>query len=410
MQAYKCRICSSERHSVILDYGPVALAGGLLASLEGAKTEQKYQLTLVFCEDCRHVQIKEIVDPSLLFVNYAWETGVSTTVHKYCEEFAAHVTEKCQTPKDGFVIEMASNDGTLLGEFQKLGRRVLGIDPAKRIAEKATAKGIPTWGTFFNLESAKKALAEHGQANLMVGRNVLAHVADLHGLVGGVKLLLAPGGTAILEFPALIPMFDELQYDKVYHEHIGYHGIDSVRRLAEIHDLKLIDGEMSSLHGGSVRAYLAHKDDPRGLGEGGKAMLAEEEKKGVLETKAWAAFGDRVREQKRLMRKELEEARARGEIVVGYGASGKGQALIQFCELGPEHINYIVDKAPIKHGKFTPGSHIPIHDPSKMKETGANILVLFSWNLTKEIVAQEQEMAKRGMKFLHPIPVPHYVG
>lgn len=409
MESYRCRICGSDRHSVILDYGKVALAGSLLSNPSEFEDEDEYQLTLVFCEECKHVQIKEIVDPSLLFVNYAWETGIGTTIGKYCRELSAHLCERLSLPENGFVIEMASNDGTLLSEFQKLGRRVLGIDPAQRIAEKAAAKGVPTWARFFNLETAKAALAEHGQADLMIGRNVLAHVADLHGLAEGIKTLLRPGGTAVIEVPALIPMFEELQYDQVYHEHIGYHSLDSIGKLAEIHQLRLVDAELSPLHGGSIRAYLAHQDDPRPLGAGAQDMLAEEARVGVLRSESWAAFGDRVREQKRLLRAELGAARERGEVVAGYGASGKGQAMIQFCELDSSLVQFIADKAPIKHGKWTPGSHIPIVDPSHMAEAGVNVLVLFSWNLAKEIVEQERELKAKGMRFLHPIPVPHYI-
>lgn len=407
MDKYACRICGSEDHSLILDYGRVALAGGLLASQEEAENEDKYPLTLVFCENCKHVQIREILDPSILFSNYAWETGVGTSIMRYCSEFAKGVADRTNLAEDAFVVEIASNDGTLLNEFKGSGRRVQGVDPARRIAEKATARGIPTRPEFFNLEVAKSIASEQGPADLVIGRNVLAHVADLHGLVAGVRTVLGPGGIAVIEFPHLVPMHEELQYDQVYHEHIGYHGLDSMRRLGEMHDLRVVDVESVPLHGGSIRCYLGHRDDPRQPSEQVAAMLAVEEP--LLHFEAWAEFGDRVREQKRLLREELTNARARGEVVVGYGASGKGQALIQFCELDGSHVNYIVDKAPIKHGKWTPGSHIPIFDPSHMKQAGVDILLLFSWNLAEEILNQERELHSRGVRFLHPIPVPHYL-
>jgi SAM-dependent methyltransferase len=407
MDEYACRICRSKNHSVILDYGSVALAGGLLSSLEEAKSEKTYPLTLVFCEDCKHVQIREILDPSLLFSDYAWETGVGTTIMKYCRQFVAEVVERTKLANDAFVVEIASNDGTLLNEFKNSGKKVRGVDPARRIAQKATDRGIPTHATFFGLEIAKRVASEEGKADLIVGRNVLAHVADLHGLMGGVRALLAHGGTAVIEVPHLVPTYDELQYDQVYHEHIGYHSLDSIQRLAVLHDLRVIDVDKVSLHGGSIRSYLVHKDDPRKPDQRMHDMLAVEEK--LLHFDAWAQFGSRVREQKRLLREELDRARQRGEIVVGYGASGKGQALIQFCELDSRDVSYIVDKAPIKHGKWTPGSHIPIFDPSHMKTAGVDILLLFSWNLAEEIIAQEQGLRSQGVRFLHPIPVPHYI-
>ena len=407
MDKYACRICRSKDHSLILDYGPVALAGGLLSSLEEAENEERYPLTLVFCEACKHVQVREILDPSILFSNYAWETGVGTSIMRYCSEFAQHVADRTNLAQDGFVVEIASNDGTLLNEFKGSGRSVLGVDPARRIAENATARGILTRPEFFNLEVAQSIASDQGPADLIIGRNVLAHVADLHGLVEGVRTILGPGGTAAIEFPYLVPMHKELQYDQVYHEHIGYHGLDSMRRLGEMHTLRVVDVESVPLHGGSIRCYLAHQDDPRQATEQVAEMLAVEEP--LLHFEAWAEFGDRVREQKRLLREELTSARARGEVVVGYGASGKGQALIQFCELDESHVNYIVDKAPIKDGKWTPGSHIPIFDPSHMKKAGVDVLLLFSWNLAEEILNQERELHSRGVRFLHPIPVPHYL-
>ena len=407
MDKYSCRICRSENHSLILDYGQVALAGKLFSSPEEQKTEPTYPLSLVFCEDCKHVQIREIVDPSLLFSNYAWETGVGTTIMAYCRDFVAEVANRTGLADDGFVVEIASNDGTLLNEFKNSGRKARGVDPARRIAEMATSRGIPTHPTFFGLEIARRILAEEGQADLIVGRNVLAHVADLHGVVSGIRTLLKGRGTAIIEVPHLLPMYDELQYDQVYHEHIGYHSFDSIERLASMHCMRAIDVDTVPMHGGSIRCYLVHQDDPRQPTQRVDDMRASEEK--LLHVEAWREFGDRVREQKRLLRRELERLRESGKIIVGYGASGKGQALIQFCELDTRYVDYIVDKAPIKHGKWTPGSLIPIYDPSHMGTAGVDVLLLFSWNLAQEILNQERDLYSKGVRFLHPIPVPHYL-
>lgn len=404
---YSCRICRSSNSSLILDYGSVALAGGLLASLEEAKTEATYPLTLVFCEDCKHVQIREILDPTLLFSNYAWETGVGTTIMTYCREFVSEVGERTGLADDAFVVEIASNDGTLLGEFKKSGRKVRGVDPARRIAEKASSRGVPTHPTFFGLEAAQRIASEEGLADLIVGRNVLAHVADLHGVMQGIHALLKPSGTAVLEVPHLVPMYEELQYDQVYHEHIGYHSFDSIRRLAGMHGLRAVDVDTVPLHGGSIRVYLVHEADARQPHSRAQEVLAAE--RHLLDFEAWSRFGSQVREQKRLLREELERARQRGDVVVGYGASGKGQALIQFCEIDGRDVKYIVDRAPIKHGKWTPGSHIPIFDPSHMRTAGVDVLLLFSWNLADEILEQERGLRRQGVRFLHPIPIPHYL-
>jgi SAM-dependent methyltransferase len=325
----------------------------------------------------------------------------------YCRDFVAEVANRTGLADDGFVVEIASNDGTLLNEFKNSGRKARGVDPARRIAEMATSRGIPTHPTFFGLEIARRILAEEGQADLIVGRNVLAHVADLHGVVSGIRTLLKRAGTAIIEAPHLLPMYDELQYDQVYHEHIGYHSFDSIERLASMHSMRAIDVDTVPMHGGSIRCYLVHQDDPRQPTQRVDDMRASEEK--LLHVEAWREFGDRVREQKRLLRRELERLRESGKTIVGYGASGKGQALIQFCELDTRYVDYIVDKAPIKHGKWTPGSLIPIYDPSHMGTAGVDVLLLFSWNLAQEILNQERDLYGKGVRFLHPIPVPHYL-
>ncbi len=406
---FRCRICGSSDHLVVLDYGEVALAGALLSSLEAARHERKYQLTLVFCQECSHLQIKEILDPTMLFGSYGFETGVTASMTAYCQAFAERAAGRGGLPAGSFVVELASNDGTMLQAFKGLGLKVLGIDPAKNIAEIAVARGIATVADFFRLELADELLGAHGAADLIVGRNVLAHVADLHSFAGGISRLLHPTGTVIIEVPHLLTMYNELQYDQVCHEHVGYHSLDSFRTLFGMHGLAVVDVDVAWVHGGSIRVYLMHERAGGTPTPAVETLLREENASGILSGEPWRTFGDRVRYQKDLLRNELSVVRSRGGVVAGYGASGKGQSLIQFCELDQSFVNYVVDKSNMKIGKWTPGSHLPVFHPSHMREAHPDVLLLFSWNLANEILEQEKELYERGVKFLHPIPVPHYL-
>lgn len=411
MTAYACRICQSPDHDLVLDFGQVALADSFLPSAAQIADEPRYPLTLVLCHKCLHLQIKEVLDPRLLFSEYVWETGIPASIKAYCREFADAVTSRSNPDRAGkpAVVEIASNDGTMLREFQSRGWDVVGVDPAQNIARKANEAGIPTVADFFGERVARQVLAQHGPRDLCVARNVLAHVADLHGLVTGIRLLLAPAGTAVIEVPHLLTTYRELQYDQVFHEHIGYHSLDSIIRLLAMHELKVIDAEHPWIHGGSLRVYAVHAASDRRPTPAVEQALAEEKAAGILDREGWRRFGDRVRTQKRLLRAELESLRAAGKVAVGYGASGKGQSMIQFCELDTGLVKYVADKSTMKIGKLAPGSHIPIVSPEQMRADKPDVVLLFAWNFAREILEQEQELRQRGVQFLHPIPEPHYL-
>lgn len=409
MSDYQCRICGSRDHTVILDYGRVALADSFLSSLEEAGAEAKYQLTLVFCKGCGHVQIKEILDPSILFSEYVWETGIPASIRAYCASFADSVQARAKTGANASVVEIASNDGTMLQEWKRRQYRVLGVDPARNIAKKASESGIPTIADFFGMKVAGEVLHSQGAADLIIARNVLAHVADLHGLADGVRTLLSSDGIAVIEVPHLLTTFEELQYDQVFHEHIGYHSLDSIVRLFGRYGLRVVDAEQVWIHGGSLRAYLAHESSDRQPTTDVARLLEVERSAGILSQAGWQSFASRVLRQKELLREELEQAKRNGLVTVGYGASGKGQSLIQFCELDSTLVKYIADKSSMKIGKWAPGSHIPIVSPETMRSERVDIVVLFAWNFAAEIVAQESAMQSGGTRFLHPLPEPHFL-
>lgn len=409
MNAFSCRICRSTEHDQVLDYGEVVPADSFIPAGQPTDEESRYPLTLVVCRQCFHVQILEILDPALLFVDYVWETGIPASIHRYCRELADAVLARAGASSPPSVFEIASNDGTLLKEFRSRGSRLLGVDPARNIARKAMDAGIPTIADFFSERVAHQVLAEHGQWDVLIARNVLAHVADLHGLMAGLRLLLAPRGIAVIEVPHLLDMFRELQYDQVFHEHIGYHSLDSIRRLCDLHGLAIFDVEHQWIHGGTVRAYITHASADRRPSPAVTAMLAEEQQSGILDLPAWQQFGARARTQKRLLREELCSLRDAGKMVVGYGAAAKGMAMIQFCELDERLVAYVADKSALKIGKRAPGSHLPIVGPDRMRADPVDVVVVFAWNFAREILEQEGAMRERGVRFLHPIPEPHYL-
>lgn len=408
-RAYACRICQSPDYDLVLDYGEVVPADAFLWSADAAEKEQRYPCTLILCQRCMHLQIREVLDPTLLFSEYVWETGIPASIQRYCREFADAVMQRHSGPAAPSVLEIASNDGTMLKEFRSRGSRLLGVDPARNIARKANEAGIPTIADFFGERVARDVLTQHGQWDVMIARNVLAHVADVHGLVKGIRLLLAPQGTAVIEVPHLLDLYRELQYDQVFHEHIGYHSLDSIIRLCEMHDLSVFDVEHKWIHGGTLRAYVTHASVDRQPSPAVADMLASERAAGILDRPAWQAFGDRARAQKRLLRTELSTLAEAGKMVVGYGAAAKGMAMIQFCELDERMVAYVADKSTMKIGKLAPGSHIPIVSPERMRADPVDVVVVFAWNFASEILEQEKAMRDRGVRFLHPIPEPHYL-
>ena len=404
MRTENCRICKAKELTVVLDYGEVALADSFLNE-EEIKDEKKYPLRLCFCKNCSHLQIDDIIDPKLLFENYVWETGISKSMIEFSIELYDKIIN-CYNSEKPKVLEIASNDGTVLSVFKENGCEILGIDPAKNIVEIANKREIRTIARFFNLETAKEVVENYGKWDVCIARNVLAHVKDIHGLAEGIKTILDEDGFAVIEFPQLKTMFKELQYDQVFHEHIGYHSLDSVKKLFEMYDMEIFDVEEIWIHGGSLRVYVQHNNEPRKISENVNKLLNEEKELGLLEESLWNDFATRAVAHKKALKGEIEKLKNQGKKVIIYGASGKGQSLLQFCEIDNNLIDCVIDKSEMKQGKFTPGTHIKIYSPPQIYDSKADVILLCAWNFAKEIMEQEN---KFGGKFLHPFPMPHYL-
>jgi SAM-dependent methyltransferase len=303
------------------------------------------------------------------------------------------------------VVELGSNDGYLLQYFVARGVPALGVEPASNVAAAAVAKGIPTTTRLFGRETAKALVAEGKQADLIIGNNVLAQVTDLNGFVAGMKTLLKPGGVITMEFPHLLRLIDENQFDTIYHEHFSYFSLMVAQQIFAAHGLTLFDVEELWTHGGSLRIYARHAEDTsRPTGPRVAALLAREKAAGLDRLERYSAFTEQVEETKRKLLQFLITARREGKTVAGYGAPGKGNTLLNYCGIRTDFVDYTVDRNPYKHGRFLPGTHIPIFEPEKIKETRPDYLLILPWNLKDEIMGQMAEIRTWGGQFVIPIP------
>ena len=360
--------------------------------------ETYYPLHVRVCDACWLVQLPEFVSPAHIFTEYAYFSSYSTS-------WVAHAKRYCETMKarldlqpDSLVVELGSNDGYLLQHFVELGQRVLGIEPAANVAETARAKGIPTRTAFFNTETARQVVAEHGHADLIAANNVLAQVPDLNDFVAGMALLLGPEGVITIEVPHLERLIAENQFDTIYHEHFSYFSLVTVERIAAANGLVPIDVEVLPTHGGSLRIYLAHRGSAHAISPRIGSMLAQEREAGLESLSAYADFARKVQRTKRNLLAVLIAAKQEGKRICGYGAPGKGNTLLNYCGIGTDFLDFTVDRNPYKHGRYTPGMHIPIKPVEAIDAARPDYILILPWNLKQEIVAQMRHVGALGRK------------
>jgi len=367
--------------------------------------EPFYPLHVFVCGKCFLVQLEEYVSPDHIFTEYAYFSSYAESWLEHCRKYVDQMVEHFALNKHSLVTEIASNDGYLLQYFVKKQIPVLGIEPAANVAKVAVEKGVTTLVNFFGTQLAGELAADGRQADLLVGNNVLAQVPDLRDFVAGIKILLKPAGVLTLEFPHLLQLMEGNQFDTIYHEHFSYFSFLAVEKIFDAHGLTLYDVEELATHGGSLRIYGRHSDDSsKPVTPRVAALKSKEMDYGLAGLDTYLAFGEKVKKAKRELLLCLIGAKNSGKSIVGYGAPGKGNTLLNYCGIGKDFLDYTVDRNPYKHGRFTPGTHIPIYPPDRIRETRPDYLLILPWNLKSEIMQQMSFVREWGGEFIVPIP------
>jgi SAM-dependent methyltransferase len=398
-----CLNCGSTRRERVLDLGATPLANSNVPAARLAEPEARYPLELLFCLDCHLVQLSEIVPPEILFSDYVYMTGASSTMVSHFGAFAAEAVSRFQLGPKDLVVEVASNDGTLLSAFRKLGVRVLGVEPAANLCAVAATKGVESVARFFGEAEAQRLRAERGAAAMICGNNVLAHVPDLAGVLRGCRILTEPAGVVSIEVPWLLHLVERLEYDTIYHEHLSYFSVGALADAFRRAGLAIFDLAELSVHGGSLRV-LARAGKAHGPAV--ERLLARERELGLERVETYHAFARRVDANKLALRAMLVGLRASGKRVAAYGAPAKGNTLLNTCGIGTELVEYTVDRNPLKVGSHTPGAHLPIRPVAYLAEDRPDFVLILPWNIAPEVVQQEALYRQRGGRFLVPIPEP----
>ena len=400
-----CRFCGTLLKHTFVDLGMSPLCESYIAEDQLHAMEPFYPLHVYVCEHCFLVQLQEYVRPENIFVEYAYFSSYSDSWLEHARRYRDAMITRFDLDKHSQVIEVASNDGYLLQYFIASGIPCLGIEPAANVAVVAERKGVPTLRRFFARDLARELVHQGRRADLLVGNNVLAQVPDLNDFVAALKIVLAPGGVATLEFPHLVRLVAENQFDTIYHEHFSYFSFLTVERVFAAHGITLFDVEELPTHGGSLRIYARHREDQaRPVTDRVAELRASEVRAGLRTLAYYGSFGDRVRETKRKLLEFLIAAKRAGKTIVGYGAPGKGNTLLNYCGIRSDFLEYTVDRNPYKQGKYLPGTHIPICHPGRIHETRPDYVLILPWNLKGEIMRQLAYIQEWGGQFVVPIP------
>jgi SAM-dependent methyltransferase len=372
--------------------------------------ERFYPLHAYVCDNCYLVQLQEFIPPKDIFGEYAYFSSYSDFWLSHASNYVDMIVERLNLNRKSSVIEIASNDGYLLQYFLKQNITVLGIEPAANVAKVAIDKGIPTIVDFFTLKKSHELVNKGQRADLIIGNNVLAQVPDLNDFVEAMRVLLKPDGTITMEFPHLMKLIDGVQYDTIYHEHFSYFSLITIEKIFNAHSLTVFDVEELPTHGGSLRVYATHKENvSKPISNRVNDLRSKEIQQGYNQLEKYYSFAETVVYSKYNLLKLLIKLKLNKKSIAGYGAPGKGNTLLNYCGIRTDFLDYTVDRNPYKHGKYLPGTHIPIYPPNKIMETKPDYILILPWNIKDEILKQLSYIKEWGGKFIVPIPTAEII-
>lgn len=401
-----CRLCASRRLERVLSLGSTPLANAFVAEADRTAPQPRFPLDLWLCRACGHLQLRDVVDPELLFRNYVYVSGTSPVFVEHFRRYAEAMLAFTRMPPGSAVVEIGSNDGTLLRCFQQAGMRVLGIDPARAIAQQAAAQGLPTRPEFFTPELARALKQEGWEAALIAANNVFAHADDLGGIADGVAHLLAPSGVFVFEVSYLVDVLDHLLFDTIYHEHLSYHTVTPLQAFFRRHGLELVDAVRVEPHGGSLRGIAQRAGGPWPVSPRVQERVALERERGTADPAAYQAFQARIAGLKAQLLELLRRRKKRGRRIVGFGAPAKATTLMFHFDIGPELMDYVVDDSPWKQGLYSPGHHLPVKPTSALYDPALrpDDALILAWNFAPSILAKHRKFLEAGGEFIVPLP------
>jgi SAM-dependent methyltransferase len=399
-----CRLCAGKGLQEVLSLEPTPPANAFVPKELIGTDQATFPLDVFFCKSCGHVQLLDVVDPNILFENYVYVSGTSPLFVKHFEDYADDVLSKYRPPKGGLVVDIGSNDGTLLSFFKSAGYAVLGIDPANGISQDATGRGIETWCNFFTPNLSSKIKAQRGLAHVITANNVFAHADDLVGIVHGVRDLLALDGVFVFEVSYLLDVFEKTLFDTIYHEHVAYHSVNPLQRFFADNGMELISAERINTHGGSLRGVAQLKSGTHTKQDSVNKLIAHEARLGLDQAKTFEAFGRHINEIKAKLTSQLKSLKANGKSIAGFGAPAKATTLMYHFGIGPNIIDFIVDDSPLKQNLYAPGLHIPILPSQAIYDKKPDAVVILAWNFAESIMENHAQYLEQGGQFIVPLP------
>jgi SAM-dependent methyltransferase len=403
-QRTSCRLCGSLVLSKALSFAPTPLANAFVTRDQLALEQPRYPLDLALCRACGHVQLLDVVDPRVLYEHYVYVSGTSSVFVRHFEEYAGYVRQRFSPPAGSLVVDIGSNDGTLLGFFQRAGHAVVGVEPALEISEASRRGGIPTITGFFTPELASRILAAQGPASVVTANNVMAHIDDLDAVVRGIERLLAPDGVFVFEVSYLVDVLEKTLFDTVYHEHLDYHSVEPLVPFFAARGLELIEAIRVDSHGGSLRGVVQRAGGPHPAGGSVEDAIAYERETGLRDERTFRAFGDHIGHLGARLLQLLRELKGAGRRIAGFGAPAKATTLLYQLGIEPGMIDFIVDDSPLKQGRYSPGMHIPVLPAQALYERRPDYVLLLAWNFAQPIMARHAAFQEAGGRFIVPLP------